>query len=292
MKKIVTSLAAFALVSSSIVSPAQASIGPTTSLHYVPNGEQFNNSHVFIPGKYGFNVADIGVDNTSKLGWLKGNTKALLWVGTCGGATTSFKNRVNKAIKTPGHTRILAFFLIDEPDPTGIWHTPKCTAAKLKAQSDYVHSKGYKTFITLMLMSSANDKVLSFSPGYNYGNSRVDYFGVSAYPCRTNNGTANQCDMNEIKLTVSAANKQLVGKKRIIPIYQAFGGGSWEPEGDGKFTVPTANEVRQQLVAWKNALGTTRPVFDMAYSWGEQEGDTALESPNGANMLNAFKESH
>jgi hypothetical protein len=284
---ILTACALASVVVSAQPIQAAANIGPAASLHYVPNGEQFAGDHAFKPGAHGFNVADIGVDDTSKLGWLKGSTKALLWVGSCGGATATFKARVTRAIRAPGHTRILAFYLMDEPDPTGIWHG-KCTAAHLKAQSEYVHSRGYKTFITLMLMSSANDRTLSFSPGYNYGNSRVDYYGVSAYPCRTNNGTSGRCDMREVKLTVAGAAKQLGGKGRIVPIYQAFGGGSWVPEGDGKFTVPTAAEVRGQLAAWRRELPAVP--FDMAYSWGTQAGDTALESPAGAGMLSAFAE--
>jgi hypothetical protein len=293
MNKAAAGVAACALASVVISAQpiqAAANIGPATGIHYVPNGDQFAGNHSFVPGAHGFNVADVGIGDLGKLGWLKGNTKALIWMdGYCGGATATFKSRITKALKTPGHTRILAFFLVDEPDPTGIWHG-KCTAAHLKAQSDYVHSRGYKTFITSMLMSGANDSPLSFSPGYTYGNSHVDYFGISVYPCRTNNGTSARCDMAEIGKFVSTASKFLGGKSRIVPIYQAFGGGSWEPEGDGKFVVPTAGEVRQQLAAWKKALGTTKPSFDMAYSWGTQEGDTALESPAGAGMRSVFAE--
>jgi hypothetical protein len=59
-----------------------------------------------------------------------------------------------------------------------------------------------------------------------------------------------------------------------VPVYQAFGGGSFVDDGGGSYQLPTAAQESEILSTWGSLVPT--PVFDFVYSWGVQDGDQAL----------------
>lgn len=253
-----------------IAAPSPAG-GPNAKWHYAPNSN-FNDT-AYAPAALGFNLAD--VDDPAQLTYLhnsknKGTEKALVWIGTCDGATSAFKNKVRSFEKNKYKNDILAYFLMDEPDPTGTWHSPKCSAASLKAQSDWVHhNTGRKTFITMMNMSS--NKSPDFKNTYKPANTGIDYYGIDPYPCRTE---LKGCSFSEISKHVKAAESWGIPRNSMIPVYQAFGGGNYVTDGGGKYFLPSASQTKKLLSSWHKELPA--PAFDFAYSWGVQERDKPL----------------
>ena len=73
---------------------------------------------------------------------------------------------------------------------------------------------------------------------------------------------------------VAAAVQSGVPGPRIVPIYQAFGGGTWKADNGERYRLPTAAEMQSMLERW--ARLAPRPVFDYAYSWGAQHSDETL----------------
>ena len=148
-----------------------------------------------------------------------------------------------------------------------------CTPENLKAESDWIHDHvpGAKTFVVLMKLSSS--KAPSFVNTYNPSNSHVDLFGIDPYPCRTE---IPDCDFEMIDRYVAAAEAWGIPRSRMIPIYQAFGGGSWRDDGGGKYVLPSKKQIEQIFERWDKMVPA--PVFDSAYSWGSQRADEALEN--------------
>lgn len=242
-----------------------SSMGPTTSLHYAANSN-FSGS-TYSPGTFGFNLID--AENPTDVANTPSSDKALVWVGTCNGADATFTATIQPYI---GNPKVFGFYLMDEPDPTGQYKTI-CTRANLKAESDWIHKKdpGTKTFIILMNMSSSSNP--SYTNTYNSTNSAVDLYGLDPYPCRTE---LKGCDYTYITKAVAAAKSSGIPLANIVPVYQTFGLGSWTDDGGGQYAVPTAAQEQQILSNW--ATTVPHPVFDYAYSWGKQNGDTSLSS--------------
>ena len=138
-------------------------------------------------------------------------------------------------------------------------------AANLKAEADWIHANvpGAKTFIVEENMSSDT------SPDYDYtpANTDIDLFGLDPYPVQAN--VPNNLDYNIIPLAVSTAEADGVPQADIVPVYQAFGGGRIY-----EYILPTAAQEDEILSTW--GASVPNPVFDYAYSWGVQDGDTAL----------------
>ncbi len=246
-------LAARPTVGPSRTLPPGRSVGPATALHYAANGNWSGGTYV--PGSAGFNLADIGgADATSGL---PAGVKGLIYVGSCGGADSAFTATVNAAA---GNPRVYGFYLVDEPDPAS------CPASNLQAEADYVHAHapGAKTFIVLMNMSSDDSPTFTYNPA----NTHVDLYGLDPYPCRNGKG----CNDSWIQLAVHAAENAGVPLADIVPVYQAFGGGTWP--GGGDWALPTAQQETTLLADWARVVPS--PAFDYAYSWGSQNGDTAL----------------
>src|SRR5207249_3384244 len=101
----------------------------------------------------------------------------------------------------------------------------------------------------------------------------IDLYGLDPYPCRTE---LTSCDYSMITKAVSAATTSGIPLANLVPVFQAFGGGSWIDDSGGSYRLPTATEENQILATW--AAVVPSPVVDYAYSWGSQNGDTALES--------------
>jgi hypothetical protein len=233
--------------------------GPVTALHFTANSN-FDSQGNFLPGADGFNLADVG--SAAETSALPAGVKGLAWVGLCNGADSNFVATV-----TPyaGNSKLFGFYLYDEPDPTS------CAASNLKAESDWIHSHipGAKTFIIMNVQSATSNP--SYQNTYNPSNSDIDLYGLDPYPCRTE---ISSCAFNWIPLAVNAAESAGVPLSDIVPVYQTFGGGTWVDDGGGQYRLPTAAEESQLLSTWGSVVPT--PVFDYAYSWGSQNGDSSL----------------
>ncbi|RWI70803.1 calcium-binding protein [Mesorhizobium sp.] len=215
----------------------------------------------------GFNLVDVQyIDQVNEL---PDGTKAMVWLNEGEGVTQSFIDKVTPFL---GNPKVYGFFLVDEPDPTGQYHT-QVDAEDLKAESDWIHARmpDAKTFITAMDMGSAENP--DFSNTYNYDNTHIDLFGISAYPVRTGTDTV---DYDMIDRTVAAAVESGIPVSQIVPVHQTFGGGNWTTNTGGKYVMPTADQLQTMMDHWNELVPS--PEFDFAYAWGSQEGDVALES--------------
>jgi hypothetical protein len=168
---------------------------------------------------------------------------------------------------------------MDDPDPTGRY-SALCPADKLMAESDWIHANvpGALTFIVPMNMAAPGAP--SFAGTYNHANSHVDLFGLDPYPCRSE---LTDCDYDQIDRYVDAAESWGITRERIVPVYQSFGGGAWRDGGGGQYTLPTVSQEKQIMARWAKLVAA--PVFDFAYSWGSQRGDSALESSPDLQMV-------
>lgn len=256
---------ALAIVAAS-PSPAQQR---TRVRHFTPNAN-FDSNGTFLPSKAGFDLAD--VSTLGELDRLPEGTMGLFWVGQCSGASTEFRSIVEPVID---HSKLFGFYIMDDPDPTGRWR-PLCTGSDLRAESDWIHSRrpDAATFIALMnLGSSASPR---FGSEYAPENSRIDLFGVGAYPCRTR---WTKCDYEMIDRFVAATKVSGIPLGRVVPTYQTFGGGTWNSDGGGGYRLPDASELQTMLERWDSFVPS--PVFDFAYSWGRQRDDASLAASEG-----------
>jgi hypothetical protein len=246
------------------------------ALHYAPNNNFLDGT--YIPGQAGFNLADVG--DVGQLKTLPADVQGLVWIGQCAGVDARFIATITPYL---GNAAIFGFFLMDDPDPrpNRLTGHAECEPANLIAESDWVHTHmpGAKTFIVPMNLSSANAP--SFLGTYNPENSHVDFYGIDPYPCRTE---INGCDYTMIDKFVLAAEASGIPRSRMVPTYQAFGAGNWRDGNGGVYTLPTAEQLREIMDRWRRALPA--PAFDMAYSWGAQNGDVALE--NAPELQRAF----
>ena len=192
-------------------------------------------------------MADIS--SASQLSELPSGDKALVYLGMTGGVTASFEAAVEPFI---GSSQVYGFYLADEPSPSA------ATAANLKAESDWIHANdpGAKTFI-VEENSSGN-----LTPQYYYtpANTDIDLFGLDPYPVQTN--VPNNYDLNIIPLAVQSAESIGIPQQDLVPVYQAFGGGSY-----ASYILPTAAQEQAILSEWGSVL--PNPAFDYAYSWGD-----------------------
>lgn len=258
-------IAAAAITGVAICGPASvAAAVPVTGLHYAPNGD-LSGSGAYLPGALGFNMADISA--SWMLAHLPKGVKALVWLGDCGGVTSSFRSQAHPFL---GRSQVWGFYLMDEPSPSS------CPAGDLKAESDWIHANdaGAKTFIIEQVLSVSSHP--SYMGDYTPRNSDIDYYGLDPYPCRNDSYPVrlDGCNDNYITMAVTAAEKAGIPRGDIVPVYQAFGGGSYADDGNGTYLLPTAAQEKRILSVWRGLIPS--PAFDYAYSWGVQNGDTAL----------------
>lgn len=232
-----------------------------TGLHYAPNGNFSGNRYLL--GAYGFNLADVG--GLSQVNALPEGVKGLVYLGRCTGVTSGFTSAVQPYV---GNKKVFGFYLMDEPNPSN------CAATHLKAESDWIHANdhGTKTFIIEENLSSTDHP--TYMGGFNPANSDIDLYGLDPYPCRSELG--NACHYAWIGLAVSAAEAEGIPLADIVPVYQAFGGGTETDDGGGSYSLPTASEAAQILSTWGSLVPS--PVFDYAYSWGSQHHDVSMSS--------------
>ncbi|MEO9190830.1 MAG: hypothetical protein ABI224_12665 [Acetobacteraceae bacterium] len=228
---------------------------PQTTLHYAPNANLVGNTYA--PGVDGFNLADVsGVGGVNAL---PAGVKALVYLGYTGGNTAAFQSMVQPLV---GNPKVFGFYLADEPGPD-------VSAANLKAESDYVHAvdPGAKTFIVL----ENNGDPINVSYGFNPANTDIDLFGLDPYPIRPQ--FAGGANYGVIGDAVNAAEAEGIPQSAIVPIYQAFGAASGPY---ASWTLPTPAQEQTILTTWGQYV--PHPSFDYAYSWGTQDGDTALST--------------
>jgi hypothetical protein len=238
---------------------------PDTHLHYTPNGN-FSSSGQYLPGAAGFNLADVKVYEKSELDSLPDGVRGLVWLGACQGATASFRAAVD-AYK--GDPKLFGFYIMDEPLPS------KCPPAHLLAEDNWIHNHvpGAVTFAILENLGSETDP--TFAGSYTPADSGLDLIGLDPYPVRSE---LKKPDYVQISQYVQMAEAQGWPLSSIVPVYQTFGGGNYPDDANGHWVLPSAAQERQLLAEW--AAVVPDPKFDYAYSWGPQEGDTALsQSP-------------
>lgn len=240
-----------------------AATAPATGLHYAPNGNSA--AGAYGPQRLGFNVAD--VSSRGELDSAPTGVLGLVWLNGCSGATSTF---TSTAGSFAGDSRLFGFYIGDEVASSS------CPASHLKASSDWVHENlpGAKTFIVPenLCASSAPCYSDSSNTALTPATTDVDLFGLSPYPCRTD---LNGCDYTRITKFVEASENVGVPQADIVPMYQAFGGNdAWADDSGGYYAVPTASQEQEIMSTWAAVVPT--PVFDYTYSWGVQDGDTAL----------------
>ncbi len=230
----------------------------------------------------GFNLAD--VQYVEQLNALPAGMKGLIWLDESGGVTPRFIAKVKPFI---GNPRLFGFRLCDEPDITGKYHPPAVSPAALKAEAEWIKANvpGAVTFITLMDMGSF--EAPGFMNTFNPANTGIDFFGLDPYPVR-----GKAFDLDFIDRTVEAAVAAGIPIDRIVPVFQAFGGGKWKTHTGASMDVyelPTPDQANQIFARW--AAYSPNPVFDFAYAWGSQNGDTKLgsTSPEALSLRAAFK---
>lgn len=248
------------LLASSAATPALA------QLHYAANGN-FDRLGAYKPGAVGFNLAD--VQTVRQLNALPEGVRGLVWLGLCDGVDEKFIATVRPYI---GNPKLFGLFIADDIDPTGRYSS-LCTPDNIKAEVQWIkqNAPGAVTFVELMNMGSSQAPRYVGSP--NPANSGADLFGIAPYPCRAE---FNGCDLDEIDRYVAAAETAGIPRARLVPIFQAFGGGEWVNDAGAKFLLPTPDQQRAILERWASLLPT--PVFDIVYSWGMQRSAKTLES--------------
>jgi hypothetical protein len=237
---------------------------PSTAWHYAPNSNIGSNGQ-YLPGSLGFNLAD--VSNKSTLDALPSGVKGLVWVGMCDGATPAFTTFVNTF---SGDAKLFGFYLMDEPSPFA-GQSNYCPITNLSAEADYVHSNlpGVWTFI--VEENQGTPEQPNFVGMYTPTNSHVDLYGLDPYPAQK--GVPKNFDPSIINKYVAAAEQIGLPLAQIVPVYQAFGkyqGGPW--------LLPTQSQENVILSTWGAALGSIQPVFEYAYSYGQQLGDKCISN--------------
>jgi hypothetical protein len=238
---------------------------PDARLHYTPNGN-FSPSGRYLPGADGFNLADVSSYSRSQLDSLPAGVRGLVWLGDCGGATASFRSAVDAFAGDP---KLFGFYVMDEPTPSA------CPAANLLAEDNWIHEHmpGARTFAILENLGTAVRP--TFAGSYTPRDSGLDLIGLDPYPVRSELRFPDYAAIAQYVRMAEQAGWPLAS---IVPVYQAFGAGRYTDDASGHWDLPTAAQERQILARW--AAVVPHPAFDYAYSWGSQEGDTALgQSP-------------
>ena len=264
LRLVLTSLVALALAGcTGTASTRSGTSWPAASLHYAPDGN-FGGSGQYTPRADGFNLAD--VRSRAELDSLPAGVRGLVWLGDCGGATAGFRAAVGAFAGDP---KLFGFYVADDVVPSA------CPAARLLAEDTWIHAHvpGARAFALVENLSRATSP--SFTGSYTPANSGLDLIGIDPYPVRSELVAPAYA---EIAMYVRAAEAQGWPQGSIVPVYQTFGGGGYHDDGNGQWVMPTAAQENQILADW--AAVVPAPLFDYAYSWGPQNGDTALsQSP-------------
>jgi hypothetical protein len=227
---------------------------PVTSLHYAPNADLAYGSYNAAgdPGSDGFNLADVG--SAAAANSLPSGVEGLIWLGATSGLTSSVEQTINAAA---GDSKVYGFYVADEPSDSDL--------ANVKAVDDYIaeHAPGKMSFIVAENDGTPENPVYAATPQTTDAN----LVGLDPYPVRPQ--FSGGIDLSVIDTGVHQAEAIGWALSQIVSVYQAFGGG-----GYSSWTLPTATQEQQILAEWGKL--TPKPAFDYAYSWGTQDGDSAL----------------
>jgi len=93
------------------------------------------------------------------------------------------------------------------------------------AESKWIHAHlpGAKTFIVMMNLGTPTKP--TYANTYNPANTDIDLFGLDPYPVRPQ--FTGGVDYSVIDAGVSAAKAEGIPVSKIVPVYQAFGGGGY-----------------------------------------------------------------
>jgi len=253
---------------------ARTTSWPLTSLHYTPNNN-FSQSGQYLPRADGFNLADIDAHAKAEMDRLPTGVRGLVFLGDCGGATASFRSTVDAFTHDP---KLFGFYVIDEPAPSS------CPAANLLAEDDWIHAHvpGALTFAILQNLGHATSP--TYAGSYTPRNSGLNLIGLDPYPVRSE---LSSPDYTEIARYVRMAEASGWPQASIVPVYQAFGGGSSFDDATGHWVLPTAVQERQLLADWEAVV--PHPKFDFTYSWGSQDRDRALDQSAALEAVFAAK---
>ena len=238
-------------------------------LHYAAQAN-FDRTGRYTPAEAGFDLAD--VSTAAQLRGLPNGVRGLVWVGLCDGVTPAFTGLVTPFL---GQSRVWGFYLMDDPDPRGLWHQ-RCSPEHLAAEADWIKQRmpAAKTFVSLM-----NEGTLaapSYIGGYTPANSHVDLFGIAPYPCV---GQGRPCDLPAVDRFVTAAGAAGIDREVIVPIFQAFGGGTWQTDRGEPYAMPSRDDTMALMERWEALV--PHPAFDYTYSWGTQRSDQSLAGDPG-----------
>ena len=270
------------IVLAMVVGIARAALpttGPVTGWHYAPNAN-FAPAGAYRPGKFGFNLAD--VSSVQQLAFLPPGVRALVWIGRCDGVTTDFLRIMRSYL---GQSRVFGFYLMDDPSPWrrltmgGLQHG--CRQSNLNAEADWIHVHMPWACSFVVVMNLGTPDRPHFDQGYDLATLKVDFIGVDPYPCRSER---KGCDYDMINRYVAAVEATGVSTRRIVPVYQAFGGGHWSDGAGGVYSLPTPKEEMRIQARWGTLV--PHPAFDYAYSWGSQRQSESLE--NSAPLQDVF----
>jgi hypothetical protein len=244
---------------------------PQTVNHYAANGNFVGGSYALVP--LGYNLAD--VSSAADVDSLPTGVKGLVYLGLTNGVDSAFL-AVMAPFQTGSHPKLYGFYLADEPSLTTAMIT------NLKAESDWIHANLPGPPLTyLVLENQGTPNAPSYTPPINPANSGIDLYGIDPYPIRAQ--FTGGADYTVINSAVTAAVASGIPTGKLIPTYQAFGGG-----GFPSWTLPTAAQAQQLLITWGSVLPA--PAFDYVYSYGVQSSDTALS--NGPSDLLAVFVAH
>jgi len=270
----VIGLAAVLAVAGCGAARAPATSWPVTSLHYASN-DNFSQSGRYQPAADGFNLVDVDGHAKSKLDSLPDGMRGLVWLGDCGGVTAAFQSTVDAFAGDP---KLFGFYVMDEPTPS------TCPARNLLAEDNWIHGHvpGAKTFAILENLGRAAQP--RFAGTYTPRDSGLDLVGIDPYPVRSELRHPGYAEIAEYVRLAEAVGWP---ESSIVPVYQAFGGGNYPDDANGHWVLPIAAQERQILAHW--AAVVPYPQFDYAYSWGSQNGDTALSQSSALRAIFAEK---
>ena len=213
----------------------------------------------------GFTLADVNAD-AAALDGLPAGVLGLVWVGDNPeeGASDAWKASVSSVC---AHPKTWGYYIADEPLPT-------LPIAALRARATYVHSAcpHAETFIVLDNDGTDAQPEFRFTPA----NTGISLFGIDPYPFK-----ADIVNLTIINTSVYGAIDVGIPKEKLVPVYQAFGGGNQPscPTG-GCWVMPSVSQSEAMLQVWDSLLPA--PVFDMVYAWGVQLNDTSLKIGSSA----------